>query len=314
MHRLAGALEDRSEELAMLEARNAGKPIGDARGEIGHGGRHLPLLRRRARAAARADHPRGRGSGHDLPRAAGRGGADRALELPPGDRLVEGGARRWPPATRSCSSRPSSRRSPRSSWSASRSRRDCRRACSTWWPGRAACAARGWWSTPTWPRSPSPDRRAVGRGIAAGAAGTIKRVTLELGGKSANVVFADADLGRAAAAAPLAVFGNAGQDCCARSRILVERSAMDEFVEPAGRARARPARGRPARRVHADGPADLGGAARAGVLLRGRRRAGRRPGQRPGGSRLLVSADGARRRCPTTTALRARRSSGPWCA
>jgi betaine-aldehyde dehydrogenase len=71
----------------------------------------------------------------------------------------------------------------------------------------------------------------VGRGIAAGAAATIKRVTLELGGKSANVVFADADLERAAAAAPLAVFGNAGQDCCARSRILVERSAVDRFLE-----------------------------------------------------------------------------------
>jgi acyl-CoA reductase-like NAD-dependent aldehyde dehydrogenase len=70
----------------------------------------------------------------------------------------------------------------------------------------------------------------VGRGIAAGAAGTIKRVTLELGGKSANVVFADADLERAAAAAPLAVFGNAGQDCCARSRILVERSVLDPFM------------------------------------------------------------------------------------
>jgi betaine-aldehyde dehydrogenase len=71
----------------------------------------------------------------------------------------------------------------------------------------------------------------VGRGIAEGAAGTIKRVTLELGGKSANVVFADADLQRAAASAPIAVFGNAGQDCCARSRILVERSAMDEFLQ-----------------------------------------------------------------------------------
>src|SRR5258708_4236682 len=56
----------------------------------------------------------------------------------------------------------------------------------------------------------------VGRRIAEGAAATIKRVTLELGGKSANVVFADADLDRAAAEAPLAVFGNAGQDCCAR--------------------------------------------------------------------------------------------------
>ncbi len=71
---------------------------------------------------------------------------------------------------------------------------------------------------------------AVGRRIAARAAETVKRVTLELGGKSANVIFSDADLEQAAAAAPMAVFGNAGQDCCARSRILVERSAVDRFM------------------------------------------------------------------------------------
>jgi acyl-CoA reductase-like NAD-dependent aldehyde dehydrogenase len=71
----------------------------------------------------------------------------------------------------------------------------------------------------------------VGREVMRGAAGTIKRVTLELGGKSANVVFADADLESAAAAAPYAVFDNAGQDCCARSRILVERRAYGRFVE-----------------------------------------------------------------------------------
>jgi betaine-aldehyde dehydrogenase len=71
----------------------------------------------------------------------------------------------------------------------------------------------------------------VGQEVMRGAAGTIKRVTLELGGKSANVVFADADLEKAAAAAPYAVFDNAGQDCCARSRILVEASAYDRFAE-----------------------------------------------------------------------------------
>src|SRR5206468_2177748 len=70
----------------------------------------------------------------------------------------------------------------------------------------------------------------VGRTVMAGAAETIKRVTLELGGKSASVVFEDADLERAAAAAPYAVFGNAGQDCCARSRILVQRSVYDRFL------------------------------------------------------------------------------------
>jgi acyl-CoA reductase-like NAD-dependent aldehyde dehydrogenase len=71
----------------------------------------------------------------------------------------------------------------------------------------------------------------VGKRIGALAAQSIKRVTLELGGKSANIVFADADLDKAAATAPLAVFGNAGQDCCARSRILVERSALDRFMQ-----------------------------------------------------------------------------------
>ena len=71
----------------------------------------------------------------------------------------------------------------------------------------------------------------VGQQVMRGAAGTIKRVTLELGGKSANVIFADADLEKAAASAPYSVFDNAGQDCCARSRILVERSAYDRFAE-----------------------------------------------------------------------------------
>ena len=77
---------------------------------------------------------------------------------------------------------------------------------------------------------------AVGKRIMAGCAEQVKNVTLELGGKSSNIVFADADLKAAAAAAPYAVFDNAGQDCCARSRILVERSAYDDFVallEPA---------------------------------------------------------------------------------
>jgi acyl-CoA reductase-like NAD-dependent aldehyde dehydrogenase len=78
----------------------------------------------------------------------------------------------------------------------------------------------------------------VGKQIMAGCADQVKRVTLELGGKSANIVFADADLQRAAAAAPYAVFDNAGQDCCARSRILVEASVYDRFLallEPAVR-------------------------------------------------------------------------------
>ena len=72
---------------------------------------------------------------------------------------------------------------------------------------------------------------AVGKRIMAGCADQVKRVTLELGGKSANIVFADADLEKAAAAAPGAVFDNSGQDCCARSRVLVQRTVFDRFLE-----------------------------------------------------------------------------------
>jgi acyl-CoA reductase-like NAD-dependent aldehyde dehydrogenase len=80
---------------------------------------------------------------------------------------------------------------------------------------------------------------AVGKSIMADCADQVKRVTLELGGKSANIVFADADLERAAAAAPSSVFDNAGQDCCARSRLLIQDSVYDRFLallEPAVRA------------------------------------------------------------------------------
>lgn len=70
----------------------------------------------------------------------------------------------------------------------------------------------------------------VGKSIMAGCADQVKRVTLELGGKSANIVFADSDIEKAAKAAPGAVFDNAGQDCCARSRILVEKKIFDDFM------------------------------------------------------------------------------------
>jgi acyl-CoA reductase-like NAD-dependent aldehyde dehydrogenase len=72
---------------------------------------------------------------------------------------------------------------------------------------------------------------AVGKRIMAGCADQVKRVTLELGGKSANIIFADADLEKAASAAPGGVFDNSGQDCCARSRVLVQRSVFDRFLE-----------------------------------------------------------------------------------
>ncbi len=133
----------------------------------------------------------------------------------------------------------------------------------------------------------------VGKQIMAGCADQVKRVTLELGGKSANVVFADADVPKAAATAPYAVFDNAGQDCCARSRILVERSAYDEFVgrlETVVRAMkvVDPGAGR-----QRDGPDGLGSAARLRAGLH-RRRDGRLPGRRTRRGRLLAAADRGR--------------------
>ena len=96
---------------------------------------------------------------------------------------------------------------------------------------------------------------AVGQRIMRGAADQVKRVTLELGGKSANIVFADSDLELAAARAPYGVFDNAGQDCCARSRILVERSVFDTLHGALRDGGARRRRHRPARRGRRDGPA-----------------------------------------------------------
>ena len=144
----------------------------------------------------------------------------------------------------------------------------------------------------------------------------VKRVTLELGGKSANIVFADADLDRAAATAPYAVFDNAGQDCCARSRILVQRSVFDRFMELLEPAVKGVAVGDPSRPGHRDGPADLGRAPRTGRVLRAGRRPGGVPRQRPGRARLLVPADRAGPGGPRTTRRSPRRCSArwsPWC-
>ena len=98
-------------------------------------------------------------------------------------------------------------------------------------PGRGSVVGQRFVENPLVRKVVFTGSTAVGEQIMAGAAPQMKRVTLELGGKSANVVFADADLERAAATAPYGVFDNAGQDCCARSRILVQRSVFDRFME-----------------------------------------------------------------------------------
>jgi acyl-CoA reductase-like NAD-dependent aldehyde dehydrogenase len=98
-------------------------------------------------------------------------------------------------------------------------------------PGQGSVVGERFLTNPTVRKVVFTGSTTVGKQIMAGCAEQVKRVTLELGGKSANIVFADADLERAAASAPGGVFDNAGQDCCARSRILVQRSVYDRFME-----------------------------------------------------------------------------------
>ena len=103
-------------------------------------------------------------------------------------------------------------------------------------PGKGSVVGERFVTNPTVRKVVFTGSTGVGKHVMAGCAQQVKRVTLELGGKSANVIFADADLAKAAANAPGGVFDNAGQDCCARSRILVQRSVFEEFMsllEPA---------------------------------------------------------------------------------
>lgn len=98
-------------------------------------------------------------------------------------------------------------------------------------PGRGSVVGERFVTHPDVPKIVFTGSTEVGTRVMAGAAAQVKRVTLELGGKSANIVFDDCDLEKAAATAPYGVFDNAGQDCCARSRILVQRNVYDRFME-----------------------------------------------------------------------------------
>ncbi|MDX6595173.1 MAG: hypothetical protein QOI72_555 [Solirubrobacterales bacterium] len=229
LHGLADAISERHEDLARLEARNAGKPIGDARGEIGM---VVETFRYYAGAPERL-------LGQTIPVA---GGVDMTFREPLG---VVGLIVPWnfPLTIASWKVAPAlaagntivlkpAELTPLSALELERIALEAGLPEGVLnvvaGPG-SVCGAR-LVEHPDVAKIAFTGSTEVGRGIAAGAAATIKRVTLELGGKSANVVFADADLEAAAAAAPGAVFGNAGQDCCARSRILVERSALDDFL------------------------------------------------------------------------------------
>ena len=238
-----------------------------------------------------------------------------AVELPAGDRVVEGGAgargrqRRRPQAGRAdaAHARSSSSGSRREA-GAARGRR------STSWSGPGGVCGHASSSTPTSRRSRSPDRPRWVAGSPRPRPATIKRVTLELGGKSANVVFADADLEQAAAARPIAVFGNAGQDCCARSRVLVERSALDRFIDALEPAVEALRVGDPLDEATEMGPLISADQRETVGSLRPRGRTGRDP--RLGARR--APASGSRHRAvpglERRPRRRARRSSGRWRA
>jgi betaine-aldehyde dehydrogenase len=227
--RVAALVEERLEELATLEARNAGKPIGDARGEIG-------MVAETFRYYAGGVE---RNLGDTIPVA---GGIAMTFREPLG---VVGLITPWnfPLAIAAWKLAPALaagntvvlKPAELTPLTALRFEQLALEAGVpegvvnvVVGPGRT-CGTR-LVEHPDVAKIAFTGSTEVGASIAAGAAQTIKRVTLELGGKSANVVFADADLERAAAAAPGAMFGNAGQDCCARSRILVEHSALDRFM------------------------------------------------------------------------------------
>jgi acyl-CoA reductase-like NAD-dependent aldehyde dehydrogenase len=229
LHRLTDALAAKQEELAQLEARNAGKPIADARGEMGM---VVDTFRYYAGAPER-------NLGDTIPVA---GGVAMTFREPlgvvglivPWNFPLTIAAWKLAPALAAGNTvvlKPAEL----TPLTALRFERIALEAGVpegvvnvVVGPGRTA--GRRLVEHPDVAKVAFTGSTEVGRGIAHGAADTIKRVTLELGGKSANLVFADADIERAAAAALPAVFGNAGQDCCARSRILVERAAYDDFL------------------------------------------------------------------------------------
>jgi betaine-aldehyde dehydrogenase len=230
LHRLANAIEEKLEELARLEARNAGKPISDARGEMG-------MVVETFRYYAGAPE---RNTGRTIPVS---GGVDMTFREPLG---VVGLITPWNfpltiagwklgPALAAGNTvvlKPAEL-TPLTALEFERIALDAGipEGVVNVVAGPGSVCGQRLVEHPDVAKIAFTGSTEVGRKIAAGAAETIKRVTLELGGKSANIVYADADLEQAAKAAPSAVFGNAGQDCCARSRILVERSAIDRFME-----------------------------------------------------------------------------------
>jgi acyl-CoA reductase-like NAD-dependent aldehyde dehydrogenase len=230
LRRVADAVEDHREELARLEVRNTGHTIGNARGEAGN---VADVLRYYAAAPERL-------LGHQIPVAGGVDitfkeplgvvavivpwnfpmpilGWGMAPALAAGNTVVVKPAELTPLTALRIGELALEAGIPE--------------GVLTVLPGKGSVVGERFVTHPGVRKICFTGSTPVGQRIMRGAADHVKRVTLELGGKSANIVFADADLDRAADAAPMSFLDNAGQDCCARSRILVERSVHEEFME-----------------------------------------------------------------------------------
>lgn len=231
LYRLAGLVREHAEDLAVLESRNVGKPISDSRDEIGAG-------------AACFEYYAGgisRFGGETIPVAGS--GFDYTLRVPVGvvaaivpwnfpflmacwkvaPALATGNAVLLKPASLT----------PLTALALGRLAMQAGVPAGILQvvPGRGSEIGDHLVRHPRVRKIAFTGETTTGAHILKLAADDIKRVSLELGGKSPNLVFADADVGGAAAAAPMAVFGNTGQDCCARSRVLVEASVYETFLE-----------------------------------------------------------------------------------
>ncbi|HUH06785.1 MAG TPA: aldehyde dehydrogenase family protein [Egibacteraceae bacterium] len=230
LRRLAGLIEDNSEQLAWVESANAGKPIRDARDEVGMVAEVFHFY-----AGAVDKH-----YGETIPVA---GGVDCTFREPLG---VVGLITPWnfPLNIASWKVAPAlacgntvvlkpAELTPLSSLRLAELALEAGipQGVFTVVPGAGRTAGQRLVEHPDVAKIAFTGSTEVGQTVMRGAASTIKRVTLELGGKSANIIFDDADLELAAGRAPAAVFGNAGQDCCARSRILVQQGAFEQFSE-----------------------------------------------------------------------------------
>jgi acyl-CoA reductase-like NAD-dependent aldehyde dehydrogenase len=230
LRRFADAVDGAAEELALLEVRNSGHPLSQARWEAGH---VRDVLEYYSAAPERL-------FGRQIPVA---GGLDVTFQEPMG---VVGVITPWnfPMTIASWGFAPALAAGNAvvlkpAEWTPLTSLRLAALALEAGLPegllqvlpGKGSVVGERFVTHPLVRKIAFTGSTATGKRVMAGAAQAVKRVTLELGGKSANIVFADADIEKAAATAPYGVFENAGQDCCARSRILVERGAYDRFME-----------------------------------------------------------------------------------